>query len=163
MGGSIALWIPRGIAERLRREADKLGVSLEEYVLELLLQDLDPPERARDYAEAAKSLIEKAGEELAKGGVRQAADKLWGAAALAVKAYAAWRDGKRLTSHSELWEYSRRLTDDLGEWVHDAWMNASAMHICFYEGWCKREHVEQALGRVRRLVEEVASRVLESL
>ncbi len=160
MGGSVAVWIPRGVAERLEREARRLGVSLEEYVLELLLGDLDPPGRAREYAEAAKDLLEMAGEELAKGDVRQAAEKLWGAAALAVKAYAAWRDGRRLSSHGELWEYSRKLMEDLGGWVSDAWAQASAMHVCFYEGWCTREHVEQAIKRVKRLVEEVASRIL---
>ncbi len=48
MGGSVAVWIPRGVAERLEREARRLGVSLEEYVLELLLGDLDPPGRARE-------------------------------------------------------------------------------------------------------------------
>jgi hypothetical protein len=80
-----------------------------------------------------------------------------GAAALAVRAYAAWRDGKRLASHSELWEYSKRLMEELGGWVSDAWAHAAAMHVCFYEGWCTREHVEEALRRVGGLVDRVAS------
>ena len=159
MGGSVAVWIPRGVAERLEREARRLGVSLEEYVLDLLLRDLDPLGRAREYAEAARILLERSGEELPKGDVRQAAEKLWSAAALAVKAYAAWRDGVRLSSHGELWEYSGRLIEELGGRVSDAWAQASAMHVCFYEGWCTREPVEQAIRRVKRLVEEVASRV----
>jgi len=101
----------------------------------------------------------RAREELERGGVRQAAEKLWGAAALAVKAYAAWRDGKRLASNGELWEYTRRMMAELGGWVSDAWAQANAMHVCFYEGWCTREHVEQALERIKRLVENVASRI----
>ena len=160
MAGPVAVWLPRRVVERLEGEAGKAGLTLEEYVLELLLRDLDPPERAREYAEAARELLEQAREELARDDTRQAAEKLWGAAALAVKAYASWRDGRRLTSHGELWEYTKRMMAELGEWVYDAWMAATGMHVCFYEGWCSREHVERALERVRRLVEEVASRVV---
>lgn len=43
-------------------------------------------------------LIGRAREELAKGNIRQAAENVWGAAALAVKAYAAWKEGRRLVS-----------------------------------------------------------------
>ncbi|MCE4600516.1 MAG: PaREP1 family protein [Desulfurococcales archaeon] len=147
--------LPRAVAERLEREARKLGVSLEEYVLELILRDLDPPERAREYVEASKDLLERAREELGRGDVRQAAEKAWSAAALAVKAYAAWKEGKRLTSHRELWEWKRRLEEELGGWVSDAWAQATAMHVCFYEGWCGGEDVEEALERVERLVRGV--------
>ena len=91
--------------------------------------------------------------------MRQAAEKVWGAAALVVKAYAEWREGRRLTSHGELWEYKRVIEKELGGWVHDAWMNAVGMHVCFYEGWCSKEDVEEALKRIRRLVEEIASKV----
>jgi hypothetical protein len=52
------------------------------------------------------------------------------------------------------------MMEELGVWVSDAWAQANAIHVCFYEGWCTRVHVEQALKRVERLVEEVASRIL---
>jgi len=44
----------------------------------------------------------------------------------------------------------------LGDWVYDSWMAANDMHKRFYEGWCSAEHVEEALKRVKRLVEEVS-------
>ena len=159
MPDSVVVRFPRAIAERLEREARRLGVSLEEYVLDLILRDLDPPERAREYIEASKDLLERAREELEKGDVRQAAEKAWGAAALAVKAYAEWEEGRRLTSHGELWEYSRKMMDELGGWVYDAWMAATGMHVCFYEGWCTRRHVEEAVKRIERLVYEVERKV----
>ena len=114
-----------------RSVARRKGLSIEEYVLELLLRDLDPQERAREYIEAARGLLEQAGEELGRGDAWQAAEKAWGAAALAVKAYAAWRDGRRLASHRELWEHSKRLMKELGDWVGDAWAHAASMHVCF--------------------------------
>lgn len=152
---SITNRLTRRIAEKLEREAQKLGLGLEEYILELALKDLDPSERVRGYIETAKNLLEQAREELEKGDARQAAEKLWGAAALAVKAYAEWRDGLRLTSHRELWEYSKKLMDELGSWIYDAWMAANGMHTCFYEGWCTEEHVEEAVKRIEKLVAEV--------
>ena len=85
-----------------------------------------------------------------RGNIRQAAEKIWGASALAVKAYALWRDGRCLTSHGELWEYERKLEEGEGRWVHDAWMNAAGMCICFYKGWCSRGDVEKTLKAVQR-------------
>ena len=156
-----ALVIRGRLARRVREEAERLGVSVDEYVVELLSQGLDPRDRAREYVEAAEDLLEEAREEQGKGNVRQAAEKLWGAAALAVKAYAYWKEGKRLSSHGELWEYKRRLEDEFGEWVSDAWAQASAMHTCFYEGWCKEKDVTTAWKRIEKLVKEVASLVKE--
>lgn len=148
------------LAKRVREEAEKLGISVEEYLVELLSQGLDPKDKAVEYIEAAEELLVESREELNKGNVRQAAEKLWGAAALAVKAYAYWKEGKRLTSHGELWEFKRKLEEELGEWVHDAWMNAISMHICFYEGWCAEKDISMAYKRVERLVREVADLVI---
>ena len=103
------------LARRVREEAKKAGFSAEEYVVELLSQGLDPRERALVYVEAAKELLNEALEELRRGNVRQAAEKLWGAAALAVKAHAHFREGMRPASHGELWAYKRVLEDELGE------------------------------------------------
>ena len=147
------------LARRVREEAGKLGVSVEEYLVELLSQGLDPESKARGYIEAAKSLLEEAREELGKDYARQAAEKLWGAAALAVKAYAYWRDGRRLSSHGELWEYKRKLEEELGEWVHDACANATEMHVCFYEAWCTKKDASIAYKRIERLVREVAAKI----
>ncbi|RUM47283.1 MAG: hypothetical protein DSY37_03225 [Hyperthermus sp.] len=145
------------MARRVREEAGKLGLSVDEYVIELLSQGLDPRDRALEYVEAAMDLLGQARGELGKGDVRQASEKLWGAAALAVKAYAYLRDGRRLSSHGELWEYKRRLERELGEWVYDAWMSATGMHVCFYEAWCTERDVENAYKRIEKLVREVAS------
>lgn len=156
-----ALIIRGRLAERVRKEAERLGSSVDEYLVELLSQDLDPQEKAGEYLEAARELLEKARRELEEGDVRQAAEKLWSAAALAVKAYAYHREGRRLTSHGELWEYKRLLEEMLGEWVSDAWNAATAMHVCFYEGWCSGRDVETAKERVERLVRGVASLLRE--
>ncbi len=155
----VTISIPSKTAQRIREEARRLGVSVEEYVLELITQGLDPRVRAVEYIEAAEELVGRAGDELERGDVRQAAEKVWGAAALAVKAYAWWRDRRRLTSHRELWEYKDVMADELGEWVNHVWNEAGGMHTCFYEGWCTERSVRAALKQVERLVKEVSARI----
>ena len=147
------------IAKRLKETAEKLDLTLEEYLLELLTRNMDPKDRAREYAAAASSLIEEAINELKKENTRQAAEKVWGAAALTVKAYASWKDGKRLTSHGELWEYKRKLGAELGDWAGDAWARAVEMHVCFYEGWCNKSDIEQAITKVKNLAEKVKQKI----
>ncbi len=142
--------LPDRILELARKEAEKLGLGLEEYLIELIVQVLDPRDRAVEYIRAARELLEKAREELKRGSIRQAAEKVWGATALAIKAYAWWREGRRLTSHRELWEYKDVVAEDLGEWVRDSWNAGTSMHTCFYENWCTNRDVEMNLGRVER-------------
>ncbi len=151
--------LPRRVVHRVREEAHRLGLGFDEYVVEMLSRSLDPRDRALEYIEAAASLLEQARRELEKGDVRQAAEKLWGAAALSVKAYAYWREGKRLASHGELWRYTSILRKELGKWVYTAWNAGQAMHVCFYEGWCTEEHVEDALDHIGRLVRAVSEKI----
>ena len=162
MAKSVILRLPYSIIEKLSREAKKLDMSVKEYVIELISSSLDPLERAHEYIEASLSLLEQAIEEVKRGDIRQGAEKLWGATSLAIKAYAWWRDKRRLVSHGELWEYRRIVEKELGEWVYDSWMVANSMHICFYEGWCSREDLEEAYKRIKRLIEEIAKRIRES-
>ena len=154
--------MPSNVVEQLRREAERLGLTLDEYLAELALQKLDPSQRAVEYINAAEELLEQARRELEKGSVRQAAEKACGATALAIKAYTAWREGRRLTSHGELWEYEKTMVRELGEWVADALYAGQSMHICFYEGWCSREYVEEALKRIEKLVSRVREAVLSA-
>lgn len=155
----VAIRLPNLIARKLQDEAKKLGLSVEEYLLEILSQGLDPKNRAQEYIEVALELVEKAREELARGDIRQASEKIWSAAALAVKAYAYWKGGRRLSSHGELWEYTQVLRRDLGRWVYGSWAYANAMHTCFCEGWCVKEHVESAIEDVEKLVKAIKSKI----
>ncbi len=151
--------IPRRIIERLKKEAEKLGVSLDEYIVELSSRESDPRDKALEYVDAAYELIDQARSELTKSNIRHVAEKIWGAVALTIKAYAWWKEGKRLVSHRELWEYKDKLAEEYGEWIDIAWAQANSMHTCFYEGWCSRRSVEIALKHVERLVREISSRI----
>jgi hypothetical protein len=129
-----SLQIPKRLMQTLRRRAEELGVTPEEFLIELMVDAVDPGERPQAYIDAAREMLEQAKKELGSGDLRQASEKIWGAAALAVKAHAYARERRRLASHSELWQHKSMIAEELGEWVDDAWNAANAMHINFYEG-----------------------------
>ena len=149
------LTIPERIAERVRREAEKQGLAPEEFILEAITRDLDPDERAREYIESASALLEQAKEELQKGDLRQASEKVWGACALAIKAHAAARKGLVLKSHADLWLYKDEVANELGELIRGAFLMADSMHKNFYEGLATAKDVTVALGEVEKLVKAI--------
>jgi len=149
------LTIPERIAERIRRKAEKQGLAPEEYILEAITRDLDPDERAREYIESASALLEQAKEELQKGDLRQASEKVWGACALAIKAHAAARKGLVLKSHADLWLYKDEVANELGELIRGAFLMADSMHKNFYEGLATAKDVAVALGEVEKLVKAI--------
>jgi alkyl sulfatase BDS1-like metallo-beta-lactamase superfamily hydrolase len=149
------LTIPERIAERIRREAEKQGLAPEEYILEAITRDLDPDKRAREYIESASALLEQAKEELQKGDLRQASEKVWGACALAIKAHAAARKGLVLKSNADLWLYKDEVANELGEWIRGAFLMADSMHKNFFEGLATAKDVTVALEEVEKLVKAI--------
>jgi len=155
----MVITVPESIAKRIREAAERLGVTPEEYILELISKDLDPEEKVREYIKAARDLIAQAREELGKGDLRRASEKIWGACALAVKAHALARRGLKLESHRDLWLYKNEVAKELGDWVRAVFRQADSMHKNFYEGLATREDVEDSLREVERLVTAVSEAI----
>jgi len=80
--------IPEKVYGKLRDVAETQGFSVESYVLSLIIESVDPDSLAESYLGASEALIRQAKDELAKGDLRQAGEKAWGAAALALKGLA---------------------------------------------------------------------------
>jgi len=155
----IPLSIPRAIFEELWKYAEERGVSIEGLLVEIATQGMDPGDRAKKYIEASLELLEQAREELNKGDLRQASEKIWNAAALAIKAYAFWKEGKVLSKHTDLWSYKSVIAKELGEWVRISWLIADAMHKNFYEGEADKNDIIKALEEVEKLVKAIAKRI----
>ncbi len=64
----VTLTLPRTVVELAKREAEKLGLTLDELFMEIVTQFLDPVDRAEEYIEASKDLLERAKKELVEGG-----------------------------------------------------------------------------------------------
>jgi len=156
-----SLQIPKRVIEELRKRAEESGSTLEEALIDLVINDANPDEKSQIYLHAAQEFLEQAKRELEKENLRQTSEKIWGAAALAIKAHAYSSEKKRLTSHSELWQHKSKVASELGEWVYDAWNAASAMHTNFYEGWADKQSLEMALERVGSLVQAISQKICE--
>lgn len=144
--------LPKVIVEELRERASRAGVTVEEYLLDMLMEGVDPVEGAGKYLEGAEELLEQARKELEKGDLRQASEKIWGACALAVKAHALTRRGVKLESHRDLWMYKNEVARELGGWIRVVFRQADSMHRNFYENLATREDVEDVLKEVGKLV-----------
>jgi len=155
----VVLVIPDSVAKRIRELAEKLGVTPEEYLVDILTRDLDPVDKVREYIMVARELIAQARMELEKGNLRQASEKIWGACALAIKAHALAKKGVRLESHRDLWLYKNEVARELGDWVRSAFLKADSMHKNFYEGLATKEDVEDSLKEVEKLVSAISERV----
>lgn len=107
------------------------------------------------YSEASRQLLRQAGDELAAGDVRQASEKGWGAAALAIKAVCerrAWSHG----SHRDLFVMVDRLVDETGDAEFDTlFASANLLHVNFYENHQGHAKVSERLGNVRRLIDKL--------
>jgi len=155
----LLLVLPERVVRRLREEGEKRGVSAEEVALEALLrglnEEVDPVERAELYAALSEKYLREANELLAKGDYVQASEKLWGAAALVVKAVAASR-GVSIASHGELFSFVRALGEEEGDpELRRLFSVASTLHQNFYEGWLSGDVVREYAEDVKQLVAEL--------
>jgi len=144
---------------RLKEESEKLGVSVEELIVEALSkflnEPLEPSERVEVHLKLCEKYLEEAEVLLSKGDYVQASEKAWGAAAQIVKALAA-REGRELRSHVSLWQF----IDELAEKFQDReirylWRTANTLHQNFYENWMPPREVSYAIEDVKRFVERL--------
>ena len=154
---SVTITLPKSIAEEIAKKASALGVTVDEYLIDLILRSDDPSTAAEKYLEASLQLLEQAKEELIKGNLRQASEKIWGSCALAIKAHALAKTGKRLLSYAELWIYKNEVAKELGDWVRIVFKVADSIHKNFYEGLATREDVEDSIKEVEKLVKAIAN------
>ncbi|RLF09419.1 MAG: hypothetical protein DRJ69_04670 [Thermoprotei archaeon] len=100
------------------------------------------------YLAEGKALFEK-------GGLQQASEKLWGAAAQAIKAVAEAK-GWPHYKHRELVEAVSKLFKETKDVellrLRDS---AEALHSNFYEGFMSSEEVQLRIADVERLVEKL--------
>ena len=104
------------------------------------------------YRSAATQLLEQARQELARGDVRQASEKGWGAAAQAVKAVAEGRGWEHKT-HAALFNAIDRLAKETdGDDLLSLFHVANNLHSNFYENELSYEMVRVGLDRVDAFV-----------
>ncbi len=110
------------------------------------------------FLDQAHIFLQQANDELARGDLRQASEKAWGAAAQAVKA-AGEAHGWEHDSHRRLFRVVRQL-DELSSGQHrlmDRFSEANRLHQGFYEGQLSAQTIREAIAVVSEFVTEVGA------
>ena len=155
----LELILPNRIEKKLREECEKTGMSIEELVLEALYkglnEKLDPSDKVEVYMKLSEKYLKDADELLAKKDYIQASEKMWGAAALMVKAVAASR-GITILSHGELFSFVRKLGEEENKpELRRLFSVANTLHQNFYENWLNEEVVKEYAEDVKQFVAEL--------
>jgi len=155
----IELVVPKRIEEKLRMESERSGLSIEEIALEALYRGLgevlNSLERAEAYRELSEKYFTEAEKFLNKGDYVQASEKLWGSAALMVKAVAAKR-GVTISSHGDLFRFIVRLGIEVKDHeLRRLFAVANALHQNFYENWLDGEVVKEYAEDVKQLLDKL--------
>ncbi|MGC9052235.1 PaREP1 family protein, partial [Pyrobaculum sp.] len=132
----MAVTISPPVAEVLKKAAgDK---DLEEFLLTLVAERLDPPERVEAYLKLHEKYLREAEELYQRGDLVQAGEKYWGAVAALLNAIAEKR-GWEHHSHRDYAVAVERLYEETGDerLVADFHM-AEALHANFYHSFMGR-------------------------
>ena len=108
-----------------------------------------------DYTRLTQKELNASDELIAQGDHHQASEKLWGAAALMVKAVAETR-GWSHSSHRELYRIISNLAQETGrKELNQLFGSASALHMNFYEDWFTPDQVEDLASQVKDLEQDL--------
>ena len=107
------------------------------------------------YQAASRQLLAQSREELARGDVRQASEKGWGAAAQIVKSVAELR-GWGHRSHAALYNVVSRLVHETNDDdIRRLFDVAGNLHVNYYEDWNNAENVASSLNDVERFLDKL--------
>jgi uncharacterized protein (UPF0332 family) len=151
--------LSKKVYDRLREEARRLNISIEELVVDVVLKtlniSLDPDDMVEFHLRLCEKFLSEAEEFLARGDYVQASEKGWGAAAQIVKALAV-KEGRELRSHGELHKEVVKIIKELGDdELRHLWQSAISLHQNFYEGWLPKEMIEKDVEDIKKFVEKL--------
>lgn len=149
----MALQLSPQVAEILKKAAGEKDV--EEYILTLLAERLDPPQRVEAYLALHEKYLGEAEELYRRGDLAQAGEKYWGAVAALLDATAEKR-GWEHYSHRDYNMIVGRLYKESGDKeLLTAFGMAERLHANLYHSFMDKEifeaHREEALKLVEKL------------
>ena len=113
-----------------------------------------PRERARECLATAINLVKRA-KNIINERKDMAAEMLWDAVSLAVKAYIYATEGRRIETDEELWSLKNHLADKLGDIALDVFQRAAGLHQCATEKVCTHRDVEVAAEAATKLIYKI--------
>ena len=128
---------------------------MEEFLLELLAERLDPPQRVEIYLKLHERYLQEAEQLYAKGDLPQAGEKYWGAVTVLLNAIAE-RRGLPHYSHRDYAELIETLYEETKDRDLVVWFSlAERLHANFYRNLMEREGFDLHKEAVLKLVEKL--------
>ncbi len=139
--------------ELLRKAAR--GRDLDEFLISLVAERLDPADRAEAYVKLYEKYLKEAESLYAKGDLPQAGEKYWGAATALLNAIAE-KKGLPHYSHRDYAEVVEVLYEETGDKeLVVGFSLAERLHANFYHNFMRRESFELHREAVLKLVEKL--------
>ncbi len=104
------------------------------------------------YREASHQLLAQAETELLAGDLRQASEKLWGAAAQTINALAQHRGWDHYSHHLLIRTVANLVAETGDSDIDNLFGVAQSLHTNFYENWLLQELIENRLRSVQRFL-----------
>jgi len=144
--------IPKEVYEVISTIARRRGKTIEELLVELVLQDLDPEVRVEVYLKLYKKYLSEAEKLYKMGDLIQASEKYWGAVTTLLKAIAEVK-GRVHSSHRDLRELASQLYRETKDKdIAIGYKAAESLHANYYENYMTREDFELTRELVLKLV-----------
>lgn len=148
--------VPEEVYELLSMFAKERGKSVEEVIVDMLVEKLDPRVRVEVYMRLYEKYLRESEELRRKGDLVQAGEKLWGAITSLLNAIAEER-GWPHYSHGDYAEAVERLLEETGdEELPRLFASAERLHANFYHNFLSEKgfeiHARDAVTLAERLI-----------
>ena len=141
------------VAEVAKAVAQRRGKSVEQWLVDAVLRELDPQERAVVYLRLAEKYLAEAEELYARGDLVQAGEKYWGAVVALLSVVAEKRGMPHYTQRG-LWEVVEALVEETGNPEYSTLFSiAEKLHANFYHNFLKKASFDRHREGALRLVE----------
>ena len=149
----MALVISPPVAEAILKAAG--GRDVEEFLLSLVAEKLDPPERVQIYLKLYEKYLKEAEDLYAKNDLAQAGEKYWGAVTALLNAIAEKR-GLPHYSHRDYAALIEKLYDETeDEELLKGFALAERLHANFYHNFLEKKSFEVHRREVLKLIEKL--------
>ena len=149
----MSLVISPPVAELLRKAAG--GRDVEEFLLSLIAERLDPSERVDVYLALYEKYLREAESLYEKGNLAQAGEKYWGAVTALLNAIAEKRGMPHYSQRDYAVIIERLYQETKDKELLVGFSLAERLHANFYHNFMKRESFELHRDAVLKLVEKL--------
>jgi hypothetical protein len=158
--------IPEEVIGIIEREARRRGLSLAEFLVNSVANELDPTARLKVYVKLHEKLLKEAEELSGKGDLVQASEKYWGAVTSLLNAIGEEEDLPHYT-HKDLKEVSIYLSEKEGDPEYTRlFSSVETLHSNYYHAFLKeatfKAHVEDAQKLIEKLRRHLRGRLGEA-